>query len=52
MGIEDHRRLGGEVRPRLEDVLLRGIGVAGDLDLQASIPRRGRWRAKPPATFE
>jgi hypothetical protein len=52
MGIDVYRQLGGEVRPSLKEVLLRGIGIAGDLDLQASVPRRGRWRARPPATFE
>jgi prevent-host-death family protein len=52
VGVEEFRRLGGVVRPSLKEVLLRGIGIAGGLDLEAAIPRRGRLRARPPISFD
>lgn len=43
LGIEDYRRLGGDARPSLRDVLLRHVGIAGDVDLDQAIPHRSRW---------
>jgi antitoxin Phd len=47
LGIEDYHRLGGEMRPSLRDVLLRHVGIGGDIDLEREIPRRARWRGRP-----
>ena len=52
VGIDEFRRLGGAARPSLNEVLLRGIGIAGGLDLQAAIPRRGRLQGRPPISLD
>jgi prevent-host-death family protein len=47
VSIEEYQRLRQD-RPTLKDVLLRNIGVAGDVDLQSLIPPRGQWKRRPP----
>lgn len=46
VGIDDYRRLGGQARPSLRDVLLRHVGIAGEVDLAQAIARRPDWRGR------
>ena len=48
VSIEEYRRLRESERPTLEDVLLRNIGIAGDVDLKAFIPPRGQQKGREP----
>lgn len=48
VSIDDYRRLRETERPTLKEVLLRNIGVAGDVDLDAYVPPRGQQKGREP----
>jgi hypothetical protein len=45
--VEGQLRPDAAAHPSLKEVLLRGIGIAGDANLEAAIPRRGKLLARP-----
>lgn len=48
VSIEEYRRLREADRPTLKDVLLRNIGVAGEVDIDSYIPERGQLKGREP----
>jgi antitoxin Phd len=45
--IEEWRRLNGEARPSLKDLLLHD-----ERRFELDLPKRGQWKGRPPLDFE